>query len=159
MDKLATFNDYLPRYDFPRFLRLSCGCLALFLFVSGLFIFLVVPRIFAYIVTFDEYPPLEIQLGETLSLEDFAITLISIENDSRCLDSASCSIRGSVDLIFSTSLDDRNYRVTYIEGTVASDPISMPLGYLLRVMAVQTITDDLVQFHVFQLPTSYTNMQ
>ena len=157
MDKLSAFNDYLPKYVFPRFLRLGCGCLAFLLVASGLFIFLVVPSIFAYIVTLDEYPPLEIHLGESLSLEDLTVSLVAMENDTRCLHLTTCSMPGSVDLIFTTSLDDRDYLVTYVEGETAPDPIAMPLGYLLRVMTVLPVTEDsLVQFHVFKLPATYT---
>ena len=163
MDKLSAFNEYLPKYIFPPFLRLGCGCLALVLVASGLFIFLVVPSIFAYIVTLDEYPPLEIHLGESLSLEDFTVSLVAMENDTRCLHLTTCSMPGSVDLIFTTSLDDRDYHVTYIErleGETASDPIALPSGYLLRVMAILATTDadnDLIQFQVFKLPASFTS--
>lgn len=155
MDKLSDFNEYLPKYIFPRFLRQGCTCLALVLVASALFIFLVVPSLFAYIVTLDEYPPLEIHLGESLVLEDFTVSLLAIENDTRCLHLATCSVTGSVELIFTTSLDDRNYTVTYIEGETASEPIALPLAYVLRVMAVLPAPeeeDSLVQFHVFKLP-------
>lgn len=158
MDKLSAFNEYLPKYVFPRFLRMGCGCLALILIASALLIFLLVPSLFAYIVTLDEYPPLDIRVGETLSLEDFAISFVAIENESACLDIATCSTNASLDLIFSTNLDEHTYTVTYIAGETAPDPIALPLDYLLRVV---TVSDDMtaVQFYVFKLPAFYTNTQ
>ncbi|MEM9955370.1 MAG: hypothetical protein AAF846_27450 [Chloroflexota bacterium] len=156
MDKLSAINDYLPKYVFPRFLRRGCGCLALMLIASAALIFLVIPSFFAYIVTLDEYPPLDIQVGETRYLDDFAISLVAIENESTCVDTTPCLTNMSFDLTFSTTFDERTYTVSYIAGEPAPDPIALPLDYLLRVVAVSTDATT-AQFYVFKLPVSFTN--
>lgn len=130
------WKAYFPKYHFPRFLRVTCGCLALILTGTGVFVFLVAPSVISYIVTLDRSPILEVSTGATVSLGEYGLHLVRVENHTHCLEDAVCDPVGSAELTFSTTVYRNEYVVMYMEDTGFSDPVSLPLDYLMRVISV-----------------------
>lgn len=128
--------SYLPVYRFPRLLRLTCGCLGLVLLGGGLFTFLIAPGLIAYIVTLNERPVLEIQVGQSLTVDDYDLRLESVTNDTRCLGTTLCETAGTVTLIFSTTQTTDDIIVVFVEGTAFSEPVALPAGYMMRVTSI-----------------------
>lgn len=130
------WKSYLPSYRFPPVLRLTCACLALLLVGGGIFTFLVVPGLIAYVLALNEYPVLEISIGQTLAIDNYELRFVRVESDTRCPGEILCDPPGSVILIFSTTHSKDELTVLYTEGAEASDPIALPHGYLMRVISV-----------------------
>lgn len=164
MDLISTgqWRSYLPEYRFPRILRLTCGCLGLLLLGGGLFTFLIAPGLIAYIVTLDEQAVLEIQVGQSLTVDDYDLRLESVTHDTRCAGTSLCETAGTVTLLFSTTQTTDDLIVVFVEGTTFSDPVALPNGYLMRVTAVSpdravAETDYTIQFQLFEPPLSTQN--
>jgi len=156
------WRSYLPVYRFPRVLRLTCGCLGLVLLGGGLFTFLIVPGLIAYIVTLDEQAVLEIRMGESVMVDDYSLRLESVTQDTRCAGTSLCDTAGTVTLIFSTTQTTDESVVVFVEGTAFSDPVALPAGYLMRVIAVSPDSavaeqDYTIQLQLFEGPLPVQN--
>lgn len=165
MDLISTgqWRSYLPEYRFPRILRLTCGCLGLLLLGGGLFTFLIAPGLIAYIVTLDDQAVLEIQVGQSLTIDDnYDLQLDSVTHDTRCAGTSLCETAGTVTLMFSTTQTTDDLVVVFVEGTTFSEPVALPGGYLMRVTAVSpdgevAETDYTIQFQLFEPPSATQN--
>ena len=156
------WRSYLPVYRFPRVLRLTCGCLGLLLLGGGLFTFLIAPGLIAYIVTLDEGAVLEIQVGQSLTVDDYDLQLDSVTHDTRCAGTNLCETAGTVTLMFSTTQTTDDLVVVFVEGTTFSEPVALPGGYLMRVTAVSPDSavaerDYTIQLQLFEPPSSTQN--
>lgn len=156
------WRSYLPVYRFPRVLRLTCGCLGLLLLGGGLFTFLIAPGLIAYIVALDEQAVLEIQVGQSLTVDDYDLRLDSVTHDTRCAVTSLCETASTVTLMFSTTQTTDDLIVVFVEGTTFSEPVALPGGYLMRVTAVSpdvavAETDYKIQFQLFEPPSATQN--
>ena len=164
MDVISTrqWRSYLPVYRFPRVLQLTCGCLGLFLLGGGLFTFLIAPGLIAYIVTLDDQAVLEIQVGQSLTVDDYDLRLDAVTYDTRCAGTSLCETAGTVTLMFSTTQTTDDLVVVFVEGTTFSEPVALPGGYLMRVTAVSPGSsvaerDYTIQFQLFEPPSATQN--
>ena len=157
------WRSYLPVYRFPRVLQLTCGCLGLLLLGGGLFTFLIASGLIAYIVTLDDQAVLEIQVGQSLTIDDnYDLQLDAVTHDTGCAGTSLCETAGTVTLMFSTTQTTDDLVVVFVEGTTFSEPVALPGGYLMRVTAVSpdgTVaeTDYTIQFQLFEPPSSIQN--
>ena len=164
MDLISTgqWRSYLPEYRFPSVLQLTCGCLGLLLLGGGLFTFLIAPGLIAYIVTLDEQTVLEIQVGQSLTVDDYDLRLESVTHDTRCAGTNLCETAGTVTLMFSTTQTTDDLIVVFVEGTTFSEPVALPGGYLIRVTAVSfdaavEEADYTIQLQLFEPPSATQN--
>lgn len=164
MDLISTgeWRTYLPEYRFPRVLQLTCGCLGLLLLGGGLFTFLIAPGLIAYVVTLDDQAVLEIQVGQSLTVDDYDLLLESVTHDTRCAGTSLCETAGTVTLMFSTTQTTDELIVVFVEGTTFSEPVALPGGYLMRVTAVSpgsavAEADYTIQFQLFEPPSATQN--
>lgn len=155
--ELSDWKSYLPIYRFPPWLRNCFGCLGLLLILSGLLIFLILPSIFTYINSLDTEPIVDIQVGSFIELEEYQLDILAVENDTRCQGETICDPAGSVVVRLRDTWNDNEYVIEYMEDRAFSDAISLPLGYLIRVVSVSpdsiSSPDSYrVRFQVFQPP-------
>ena len=156
------WRSYLPVYRFPRVLQLTCGCLGLLLLGGGLFTFLIAPGLIAYIVTLDDQAVLEIQVGQSLTVDDYDLQLDAASHDTRCAGTSLSETAGTVTLMFSTTQTTDDLIVVFVEGTTFSEPVALPGGYLMRVTAVlpdgaADERDYTIQLQLFEPPSATQN--
>ncbi|MEO1666709.1 MAG: hypothetical protein AAFU54_18875 [Chloroflexota bacterium] len=131
------WTSYLPEYRFPSYLRNCFGCFAVIIVLSAVVIFLGLPSLFTYINSLDQEPVIDVAVGAALPLEDsYSIEVISVENDTRCPGEATCSPPGSVVVRFRNTLNNLEYVLEYAEGSDFSDVVSLPEGYVVRIVNV-----------------------
>lgn len=152
---LADWQVYLPVYRFPQWLRSCFGCFGVLLVIAGLLIFLILPSIFVYINSLDTKPVVDGSVGSLIDLDRYQLNILAVENDTRCM--GICSPPGSVTIRLQSTFDNREYTIKYLEDSEFSDAVSLPLGYLIRVISIspdsaspqQSYT---VRFQIFQPP-------
>src|SRR5690606_5359448 len=116
----------------------------------------------AYIVTLDEQAVFEIQVGQSLTVDDYDLRLDSVTHDTHCSETSVCETAGTVTLMFSTTQNTGNTIVVFVEGTRFSEPVALPDGYLMRVTAVSpdgavAERDYTIHLQLFEPPSSTQN--
>lgn len=130
------WKSYLPEYHFPPFLRSCFSCLGLLIISSGVLVFFVLPSIFDYISSLDNQPIIDVEVGSSLDLTLYNLNIIAVEQDSRCPGDTICSPPGSVWVRFKNTFDNSEYHIEYSEASDFSEIVSLPKGYLVRVVNV-----------------------
>ena len=130
------WKSYLPSYRFPSFLRTCFACLGVLILGSSLLLFLVLPSIFTYINTLDEAPIVDISVGSFLQLDGYRLEILALENDTRCPGETLCSPPGSATVRLRDTLSESKYVIHYNEASSFSDLVSLPKGYVIRVVNI-----------------------
>ena len=154
---LTDWQAYLPVYRFPQWLRSCFGCFGVLLVIAGLLIFLILPSIFVYINSLDTKPVVDGSVGSLIDLGRYQLNILAIENDTRCAGDSICNPSGSVTIRVRSTFDDSEYTIKYLEDNDFSDAISLPLGYLIRVISISPDSESpqqpyKVRFQIFQPP-------
>ena len=154
---LADWQTYLPVYRFPQWLRSCFGCFGVLLVIAGLLIFLILPSIFVYINSLDTKPVVDGSVGSFIDLGRYRLKILAVENDTRCTDDTICNPSGSVTIRIQSTLDNSEYTIEYLGDSEFSDVISLPLGYLIRVISISPDSESpqesyTVRFQIFQPP-------